>query len=143
MIALVQKNSLGITRGHVQPEQHALFLCLKLQGKDRSGNLDRSLLLILFQTLVKYGNIKFSEFLTQIHGNGTVTRGNQDAVSQPVHKHVRIALSFPVNHAENLGTRRNQSFLVFQAMAIRAAHGTERLRNLTAGGNGKSRENGF
>ena len=28
-------------------------------------------------------------------------------------------------------------------MAVRAAHGTERLRNLTAGGNGKSRENGF
>ncbi|KXT48456.1 hypothetical protein HMPREF3038_02597 [Akkermansia sp. KLE1797] len=28
-------------------------------------------------------------------------------------------------------------------MAVRAAHGTERLRNLTTGGNGKSRENGF
>lgn len=143
VVALVQKDSLGVTRGHVQPEQNALFLRLKLQGKDRSGNLDGHLLLILFQTLVKYGNIKSSELLPQIHGNGTVTRGNQNAISQAVHKHVRIAIPFPVNHAENISTRGNQSFLVFQAMAVRAAHGTERLRNLTAGGNGKSRENGF
>ena len=82
-------------------------------------------------------------YTSQIRGDGAVPRGDQNAVPHLVHKSAQAPVPFPVNHAEDGGLGRNQSFCAVQAMAVGAAHGGTRLRNLTARGNAKARKGGF
>lgn len=137
MIPLIQKNPLRVPGRHIYLKPHRLFHHFKLKRQLRTGNLNGSGFLILFQAFMKNRMFQRLQFISQHTGNETITSGNQHTISQLVHKHIRMPVPFSVNHTENIRTWRDYSFLVLKTMTVGTAHGTASLRDLPFTGNGK------
>ncbi len=123
MIALIQKNSLGITGGHVYFETHSLLQGRELQGKERPGDLDGRFFLVLFQFFVEYGHARIPEFAFQVCRNGTAACGNENTIRHLIHKDTGDSIPCPVHDPEHIRIRRNQFPVAFHAMMIISLHG--------------------
>ena len=123
VVALVQKNSLGITGGHVYFETHSLLQGRKLQGKERPGDLDGRFFLVLFQFFVEYGQARIPEFAFQVRRNGTSARGDENTIRHLIHKDTGNSIPCPVHDPEHIRIRRNQFPVAFHAMMIISLYG--------------------